>query len=251
MKHHTLLKEHEKALRSGDNRTAKTIAEQISKNGGIEKYQHASQMGQLTSRGGDTSKVLVKWLQESGLTDSKPSNKLMEIRVLEVGCLSSNNAISKCSNVRLVRIDLHSTDPKIEEQDFMERPLPTSHDDEFDIISLSLVVNFVPDARSRGEMLKRTTQFLRTTAIDTLEGHGPLLFFTLPLSCVKNSRYMTASHLRAIMKSLGYKMLQSKSTMKIYYSLWQLEQQEVKKQTFNKKEIAPGRTRNNFSIIID
>lgn len=32
--------------------------------GGLEAYQHASTLGQSSQRGGDSSKVLIKWLKE-------------------------------------------------------------------------------------------------------------------------------------------------------------------------------------------
>jgi 25S rRNA (adenine2142-N1)-methyltransferase len=248
-KHHTLLKEHDKALKAGQVDTASAIEQQISKDGGLEKYQHASQIGQLTSRGGDTSKVLVSWLEEDGIITKKESNKQQKLKILEIGCLSPDNAISKCSGVQMVRIDLHSTHSSIEKQDFMLRPLPESNNDRFDLISLSLVVNFVSDAASRGQMLIRTTDFLQKRE-DTLSDKLPGLFLTLPLPCVKNSRYMTVEHLTRIMISMGYTRVHSKITTKIFYSFWHLDKQKAKPQAFKKVELTKGRTRNNFSIIV-
>lgn len=40
----------------------------------------------------------------------------------------------------MTRIDLNSQGPGIEKQDFMDRPLPTSDQSRFDILSLSLVL---------------------------------------------------------------------------------------------------------------
>lgn len=72
------------------------------------------------------------------------------------------------------RIDLHSQDPKnIKEQDFMKRPLPNNNGsssipETFDIISLSLVVNYVSDPQTRGQMLLRTTEFLNKESLQRL-----------------------------------------------------------------------------------
>jgi len=151
--------------------------------------------------------------------------------------------------VQIVRIDLHSTHPSIDEQDFMKRPLPVSEDDKFDLISLSLVVNFVSDAATRGQMLVRTTKFLRNRGNDMADGL-PGLFLTLPLPCVANSRYMTVEHLKAIMLSIGYILVHSKSTTKIFYSLWHLHINSVKRKAFKKMEIVTGRSRNNFCITL-
>jgi 25S rRNA (adenine2142-N1)-methyltransferase len=259
-KHHNLLKEQSQAARSGDLKKAETIAKEIEANGGLEKYQLASQTGQLDERGGDTSKILKSWLEEAGElpAQSEPSaaNSTRNISVLEIGCLSPYNAISKCKGIDVIRIDLHSTDPAILEQDFMKRPLPCSDKERFDLISLSLVLNYVAEPSSRGDMLLRTTRFLRSMPIlqpterPNQQGYYPILFFTLPLPCVTNSRYMTEQHLENIMMSLGYELKFSKSTAKIYYSLWHFDQSRAQKKEFKKIEMAPGKGKNNFSIVI-
>lgn len=40
------------------------INSEIEALGGLEAYQHASTLGQSSQRGGDSSKVLIKWLKE-------------------------------------------------------------------------------------------------------------------------------------------------------------------------------------------
>lgn len=70
-------------------------------------------------------------------------------RLLEVGALKPDNYASCRSWLDITCIDLHSNHPSIKERDFL-----TMIDDEekgvWDIISLSLVVNFVPEPRDRG-----------------------------------------------------------------------------------------------------
>jgi 25S rRNA (adenine2142-N1)-methyltransferase len=81
-------------------------------------YQNASSKGQSLEHGGDSSKVLVKWLAGEGCE---------RIRVLEVGCLEVDNAIGKFVETKrgsIRRIDLKSRDPRIEEQDFMTLEMP-------------------------------------------------------------------------------------------------------------------------------
>lgn len=48
-------------------------------------------------------------------------------------------------------MDLRSRHPSIEEQDFLQMDLE-AHAGTWDIISLSLVVNFVPEPRNRGKV---------------------------------------------------------------------------------------------------
>jgi 25S rRNA (adenine2142-N1)-methyltransferase len=255
-KHHTLLKERSKVLKAGDLEKAEQIEKKLHENGGLETYQEASKIGQLDSRGGDTSKVLRTWLEGYGLLRrggaNDNSNYTSQIKVLEIGCLSAQNAISQCKEANILRIDLHSSDPQIIEQDFMKLPIPTSDSARFNLISLSLVLNYVADPSDRGEMLLRTTKFLREARLPGGAGPAvlPALFFVLPLPCVTNSRYMTTKHLEAIMQSLGYELRNSKTTAKIFYSIWQFEPRRVRRKEFKKVEIAPGSAKNNFSIVL-
>ena len=84
----------------------------------LSAYQNASSKGQDITHGGDSSKILVQWLQ----TADPP-----KLRVLEVGCLEADNMISKYVNYHdgsIRRIDLKSRDPRIEEEDFMTLVVP-------------------------------------------------------------------------------------------------------------------------------
>lgn len=259
-KHHNLLKVQSQAIRSGDLKKAETITKEIEGNGGLERYQIASQTGQLDARGGDTSKVLKSWLEEAdqlkAAFEEPGVHEMRHISVLEIGCLSPHNAISKCKGIDIVRIDLHSTDPDILEEDFMQRPLPISDNTKFDLISLSLVLNYVAEPSERGDMLLRTTRFLRhiegsqPSETQAQQKCYPALFLTLPLPCVTNSRYMTEKHLQDIMSSLGYELRFSKSTAKLFYSLWHFNQRRAQKKEFKRIEISPGKRKNNFSVVI-
>lgn len=252
----------------------KSIEQQIIENGGIEQYQRASIAGQDNTRGGDTSKLLVEWLQELGITSAERSSTENTLSLLEVGSLSSQNACSTKGIFNAIeRIDLNSQDPKhIKQQDFMKRPLPGvgNHTkmqngkknstieqipETFDVISLSLVVNYVSDPQTRGEMLLRTTEFLNKKTLEHISNSGhkasksqhikfsednsrekessktetrtndpntfPCLFFVLPAPCIMNSRYLTEDHLTEIMHYIGYtKLLKKKVTSKLVYWLW-------------------------------
>jgi 25S rRNA (adenine2142-N1)-methyltransferase len=134
----------------------------------------------------------------------------------------------------------------------MERPLPATDEERFDIVSLSLVVNFVPEAAARGEMLRRTVQFLRATSDAAKPGHPfPSLFLVLPLSCVTNARYMNEARLGEILQSLGYSRFMRKLSTKLAYYLWVLGPEPSRKSTYKKVEVNPGRTRNNFAIVLN
>ncbi|KAH6622392.1 putative methyltransferase-domain-containing protein [Boeremia exigua] len=248
--HHRLHKQLAAAEKNKDSKQAATLRDEIEKNGGITMYQAASKQGQASDRGGDSSRLLVQWLVELGVIDRKSRGKSSvqkPLRCLEVGALSTTNEISKFPNaIEMTRIDLNSQGPGIEKQNFMERPLPSSDQERFDIFSLSLVLNYVPDAPGRGAMLQRIPTFLRTTGSSGL----PLLFFVLPLPCIDNSRYIDEPRLLDIMKSLGFGLVKKKMTAKLCYYLLRWIG-PVDRRSFEKRQIRNKPGMNNFSIVVD
>lgn len=259
--YHTLQKRLLLALSNGDTALAESLQSELSANGGLEAYQAASTLGQSAERGGDTSKLLVEWLapilRGYRWRDDGDESEPNMLRILEVGALSTTNAINIPGKTTVRRIDLRSNAPEIEEQDFMTLPTdqPWQGSTTYDVISLSLVVNFVADAKGRGAMLERTTEFLATnTSSEGQEGLLPALFLVLPLPCVDNSRYLDEGRLKSIMEILGYHERHVKKTNKLYYSLWQFDATNpmIHQGTdLSKKiELRSGRDRNNFCITI-
>lgn len=241
--HHQLLKAKAQAAQAGDHARASSIDAQIQANGGLESYQIASKLGQSTERGGDSSKLLVDWIK-SQLNQWQAT--LPKLRVLEVGALSTKNACSKAPALDVTRIDLNSQEPGILKQDFMERPLPSTDQERFNLISLSLVLNYVPDPTGRGEMLKRCVKFLTSQCPIPF---APTLFLVLPVACVDNSRYLTEQRLLDILDCIGFRLVQSKRTSKLIYQLWNFTGESSSK-SFKKELLNPGHNRNNFAIIL-
>lgn len=69
--------------------------------------------------------------------------------LLEVGALKPDNYRSCSSWIEWMPIDLNSRHPRIIQQDFLSMDLQ-EHQSSWDAISLSLVVNFVPEPTDRG-----------------------------------------------------------------------------------------------------
>lgn len=262
--HHQLQKSRAAAVSNGNETLLREIDAQISQLGGLEAYQAASLTGQDRDRGGDSSEKLVEWLRGYGLIGTPAGDKsVRNLRVLEIGALSSKNAISGAigKGIETVkRIDLHSQEPGcIEEIDFMELQVPSSEADKFDIVSLSLVLNYVPEISQRGDMLRRTTEFFRHVDRhqDTPASGGrklPCLFVVLPLPCLQNSRYMTHDHFVCIMASIGFVLIEHHDSQKLSYMLFQWTGTFLSTpgqvHEFKKIEINPGKSRNNFAIVL-
>ncbi|OLL22018.1 25S rRNA adenine-N(1) methyltransferase [Neolecta irregularis DAH-3] len=189
----------------------------------LKIYQTASQLGQSKTRGGDSSKILLKWIESR------------DLKILEVGSLSTTNAIAKLGTVE--RIDLNPTSKEIKKQDFMQRPIDGF---KFDLLSLSLVLNFLPSAVERGAMLRQTTNFLSTNG---------LLFLVLPSACTGNSRYLDQKRLEDIMNILGYEIVEFKIAKKVAYWLWKFCGR-VNGATAEKKIVREGGAKNNFCIVL-
>ncbi|AET40084.1 25S rRNA (adenine2142-N1)-methyltransferase Ecym_5325 [Eremothecium cymbalariae DBVPG len=221
------------------------IMAELNKNGGLQNYQLASTIGQSGKRGGDSSKILVKWFKEMGYSKGN------DLRVLEIGSLSASNYISTSGVFNpVIRIDLNSKDPgNILQQDFMQRQIPTSDHDRFDLISCSLVLNFVSTHYQRGEMILRFQQFLRCDTDKTF------VFIVLPLHCMTNSRYMNTEYFCNIMSSLGYLKIQYHEANKVVYFLFRRQPSVCSSpqslHTYSTKhKLADRPGMNNFSITL-
>ncbi|KAL8670857.1 MAG: hypothetical protein Q9168_004617 [Polycauliona sp. 1 TL-2023] len=259
-KHHTLQKQLHTAVHNGDSVSAERLKAELEASGGLQKYQEASLQGQSIQRGGDSSKVLMEWMDDIPLHDGprRPA-ELGRLRMLEVGALKIDNSCSRSGIFDVTRIDLHSQHPDIQAQDFMQMSIPSPEildQHGFDVVSLSLVVNYVADAVVRGEMLKRVGSFLRfseQTARNEARDLFPALFLVLPTPCVTNSRYLDEVRLENIMISLGYVKARRKLGNKLVYYLWRYgghRADNAQSMSFKKQEIRPGGKRNNFSIVV-
>ncbi|KAF7789548.1 hypothetical protein EIP86_000494 [Pleurotus ostreatoroseus] len=223
------------------------IEREMAELGGLEAYQKMSSIGQGNDRGGGSEKVLVEFLAELGYPNKLPKGE--KWKVLEVGALKPDNYSSCEAWMDVTPIDLHSRHPAIMEQDFLKLNEDTNRE-QWDLISLSLVVNFVPDLKDRG-----TAGRLPILAYAFLRP-GKYLFLALPLPCVTNSRYMTPEHLDTLMEALAFTQLKLKWKQggKMAYWLFQKStnpQQSGRDLTaFEKKQVLrTGNDRNNFAIL--
>ncbi|KAF9427164.1 hypothetical protein BGZ94_005366 [Podila epigama] len=172
------------------------IRQEMDDLGGLDMYQKASTLGQSKQRGGDSSKWFIPILESC----HPDMNKKVDppLRLLDVGALSPHNYQKYSSWIHTTPIDLNPQDPLITKMDFLEMPVP-SKENMFDVVCLSLVVNFVGDPTQRGEILRQATRFLKPKM--------GLLYLVLPLPCIDNSRYMDHELLVEMMAYLGFTTL--------------------------------------------
>ncbi|KAJ7702387.1 nucleolus protein [Mycena rosella] len=245
--YHVLLKQQAqlKALPTRDAQTSQKlddIKHEIDQLGGLEFYQRMSVIGQGHDRGGGSEKIAIMWLKEIYKTVDTEAGHKPPLNLLEVGALKPDNYELCRSWIKTTPLDLHSRHPSILEQDFLLMD-ETEHREKWDVVSLSLVLNFVSDAKDRGRMLRLAWNFL------VPGGH---LFLALPLPCVMNSRYLTCERLTAIMEALGFFQVKErwKDGGKMIYSLYQKRVTPGFTEPFTKKTILRQGDRNNFSILL-
>ncbi|KAJ6488655.1 putative methyltransferase-domain-containing protein [Mycena vitilis] len=252
--YHVLLKQQAQleALPTRDTKFAQAldgIKHQIEELGGLEFYQRMSAIGQSHDRGGGSEKVAISFLKEAypahahgkgGIPESKPM-----LNLLEVGALKPDNYDSCRSWIMTTPLDLHSRHPNILEQDFLLMDEAANHE-KWDIVSLSLVLNFVSDAKDRGRMLRLAWSFIVPSGF---------LFLALPLPCVMNSRYLSCERLTALMDAVGFSQVKErwKAGGKMIYSFYQKRPTPGSKpdsEPFTRKVILRQGDRNNFSILL-
>eukprot|EP00842_Homolaphlyctis_polyrhiza_P006061 jgi/Hompol1/6456/HPOL_002273-RA len=212
---HTLNKQLDQARRRGDSAAIVAIESQIDSMGGLQAYQRASLKGGDLSKGWGATEPASS---QSGSLNRQASAGSRKLRMLDVGAITGETYDKYASFLDVTSIDLNSQTPKVIKQDFFDRPLPTSDTDRFNVVCLSLVINFVGDPASRGEMLSRTRSFLLPRG---------LLYVVVPLPCITNSRYMTHQHFLDILSSMDFECIQHHHSTKLAYYLFRWTKTEI------------------------
>ncbi|KAA6418999.1 MAG: nucleolus (ISS) [Trebouxia sp. A1-2] len=101
-------------------------------------------------------------------------------------------------------IDLRPCLPSIEQADFLQ--IQPAGD--FDIVVCAMVLNCVPSAQDRGNMLLKTRGHLQ---------HGGHAFIVTPLRCLNDSPYMTANYFEEAVAAAGLQVKHSKLSPKLAF----------------------------------
>lgn len=234
---HAANKQLEAARKRGDATAVAALERQLDELGGIERYQRASVKGE-DLRSTNTSKWLLKKLATLGR--QPPAGE--QLVLLDVGALRVNYA--RVGWIDADPIDLNAQASGITQVDFFDySPRHRPGRRPYDVVSLSLVVNFVPDPKRRGEMLRRCCGLLKPSGT---------LFVVLPRACVENSRYVTDESIREVFAALGLTVLLQHTSAKLAYYVLSLEHADQHRAPdrapFKRRLLRAGGARNNFSI---
>lgn len=160
--------------------------------GMIDAYQQASLYG---NKHFDSS----KWLIQNMGPMPKP------LKLLDVGSLRL--VYSKYSWIEATYIDLHSRHPQIQTADLLTF-LPEDGK-LFNIVCLSLVINFVGCPYQRFLMLRKARQLLDPNFKDGI------VFIVLPRAVLFNSRRMTVDYFKSILSHTGLETIVEKHSKKL------------------------------------
>ncbi|KAL8277414.1 hypothetical protein RQP46_010136 [Phenoliferia psychrophenolica] len=231
--------------------------------GGLQKYQEASLHGGDKNRGGESGKQCVKWLKEckvgvveadkgkgkevapvvveKGKDGAKVFPKVAreKLRLLDVGAISGTS-YSDWSWIDTTCIDLNPQAPHVLKYDFFDYPIPPP-DKLFDVVGLSLVVNFIGSLSARGDILLHAHSYLKPAGY---------LYLVLPLPCLTNSRYMTHERLEGILATTGWAKAKQHDSAKLTYWLLKRTEGERDGKVWKKEEVRKGVRRNNFCIVV-
>lgn len=190
-----------------------------------DEYQRASA---LTTTRHRTAKFTFSVLTKLG---RRPKRGERPLRTLEVGAINTDLMSAKFLDVRA--IDVKSRHPKIEQIDFFKLPV---EDETYDVVHSSMVLNCVPTAELRGEMLHRTSRLLRT---------GGSFFLMLPARCVNASARMTSNKLIRLCRACGLRVVEKKSTPKVmFYCFEKLAKRD--RSELSSKELSGAEARSAF-----
>lgn len=210
----------------------KQIKKQIKEIGGLNAYQHVSKTAESLYGNFNSAKWVFQQLRTLNIL---PKSGCLSL--LDVGALDLNyTAYSK--HINCTSIDLNPQKPGISKADLCQYKVGETGI--YDVVVLSLVLNFSGDPAVRGDILRRAAQLTKQHA------H---LVIVLPLACVVNSRYLTESLLADMLSSLGFSVIASHQSKKLFFSI-SIKNTDPEPKPFPKSKIADGVRHNNFCIVL-
>ncbi|GMH58642.1 hypothetical protein TrST_g7223 [Triparma strigata] len=205
-----------------DPKRIRELEEEIEEMGGRDAYQKASQLNTSIF---STSKWVWGKLSHTGrnfgvpsppspspLASARPSKR--PLKILEIGAINTQLlTYTSKGNCDTLSIDLNSQSPQIQEANFLS---PTFNPVQQDVIVCSMVLNCVPNARLRGEMINKINGLLPV---------GGEVFVVLPLLCLAQSQFINRKSYENIWIKLGYELKEIRVTPKLHM-IWGVKRRE-------------------------
>ncbi|CAN8068674.1 unnamed protein product [Agarophyton chilense] len=211
---------------------------------GLHKYQQASRNGELIA---DTTFDCSQWV----LTALKRMSFDAEsVRLLDVGAIVPRfppRVFTADGTVELrhTAIDLHPEQSErgndVLQADLIHYAQPSSLHSTFDVVCLSLCLNFEGCPTRRALMLQSANCLLK---------HGATLFLTLPAACVQNSRHLDQTRLRQILLACGFAVTRLTFSNKLMLCVAAKCTAEPMAALHKRIVLRPGASRNNFFICV-
>ncbi|TNY21928.1 putative methyltransferase-domain-containing protein [Rhodotorula diobovata] len=240
----------------------KKLEDERERLGGLAEYQRASVHGGDAQRGGESSKWLVKQIKELKIgVDSKDKDKAnhkveptiledgtkvwpkverKKLRLLDIGAIAGT-AYAGYPWISATSIDLNPQAPHVVKSNFFDFAPPQKDEDKYDVVALSLVVNFEGSLVNRGHMLLHAHQYL------TPRGY---LYLVLPLPCLTNSRYLSHERLTSILASTGWDVVRKHDSARLTYWLVRRSEDGPDGKEWKREQVRKGAGRNNFVIVV-
>lgn len=206
--------------------------------GGINAYQKASKLGESRHGSFNSAKWVMKQMKDFDVYKRKPgttSSAEEKLRLLDVGALD-NNYKKQAKWIHCTSIDLNPQSNAVVKADFLK----LEANNQYDVVVMSLVINFEGDVHKRGDMLRKCQELI----VD--QGH---LFIVLPLPCLNNSRYLNDGLFISMVESLGFNVCARHNSKKLSFFMFR-KIGRVQVKPFLKKVLRKGANHNNFAIVL-
>lgn len=213
------------------------IEQQLEALGGIEAYQQASLLGEQHHAGFDASQWVTADLKRCR---GPPSSG--KIQLLDVGAIVNHYSKHR-SWIDCQALDLNSMDPEVVKMDFFD--FAPHCDAVFDVVVLSLVINFVGSPSKKGLMLVLCEKLVKL---------GGFLYVVLPVACIQNSRYLKHSLFIKIMRTVGFVLETHKVSRKLAMYVFRRSDAPTERlppRSFSKCLCRNGTNRNNFCVVVE
>ena len=207
--------------------------------GGIDAYQKASKLGESRHGNFNSAKWVIRQLKNYNICTSATvqvtESEKGKLKLLDVGALE-NNYKKQRKWIDCMAIDSNPQSGSVLQADFLKLDCKVK----YDVVVLSLVINFEGDSRRRGYMLQKCNKLVMK--------HG-LLFIVLPVPCLTNSRYFNKELFTSMLHSLGFELWSSHNSRKLSFFMFQ-KTAKTQSKSFPKQLVRKGGNRNNFAIVL-